>query len=170
MTATIILISMAGCAAPSRVGTVDTYLDKQANELTPVADTRRMRDGVLVYLKTDLLFENESAVLKPEAHEQLIELGQILSKYRQDRIGVSGFTDIVGSDAHNQQLSARRASVIKTMLASQGVEPAHMIAAGFGESNPVANNTSPEGRVKNRRIELYIDIPESRVPASDSAK
>src|SRR5438045_1464349 len=84
--------ALAGAATGAAVG---NYLDKQANELSKVADTKRVKDGILVNLKNDLLFQTGSATLKNEAVNELTELGQILTKYPDDRIRIAGYTDDV---------------------------------------------------------------------------
>src|SRR6266404_2392953 len=78
-------------------GAVGNYLDKQAQELQAVADARRTENGILVNLKSSLLFSTDSAVLRPEAVEQIAQLGNILAKYPEDRIRIQGHTDSTGS-------------------------------------------------------------------------
>src|SRR5204863_10078191 len=79
-------------------GAVGNYLDKQAQELKEVAETtRRTKDGIMVDLKSKLLFNSDSAVLKPEAVEQIAKLGDILARYPEDRIRVQGHTDSTGT-------------------------------------------------------------------------
>src|SRR6267143_3902612 len=78
-------------------GAIGNYLDKQAQELQQVANARRTESGILVNLKSSLLFSTDSAVLKPAAVEQLAQLGDILAKYPDDRIRIQGHTDSTGS-------------------------------------------------------------------------
>src|SRR5712672_3340995 len=94
-------------------GAVGNYLDKQAQELQQVADARRTENGILVNLKSSLLFTSDSAVLRPAAVEQIAQLGDILAKYPDDRIRVQGHTDSTGSPAHNEELSLRRAEAVR---------------------------------------------------------
>ena len=143
-------------------GSVGNYLDKQANQLKKVADTKRTTDGILVKLKNDLLFDTGSATLKPEAIQQLTELGGILAKYKEDRVKVVGYTDSVGSAQFNEELSQRRAQSVKAILAGQGVNETQVSATGFGKQSPVATNASAEGRAQNRRVELHIDVPNAK--------
>jgi outer membrane protein OmpA-like peptidoglycan-associated protein len=72
-------------------------------------------------------------------------------------IKVIGHTDSKGSDAYNQALSERRASSVAAYLLSQGLEPGKLTSEGRGESEPVADNATEEGRAKNRRVELHIN-------------
>ncbi|MBI3557712.1 MAG: OmpA family protein [Deltaproteobacteria bacterium] len=153
----------AGAATGAAVG---NYLDKQAKELAEVAATRRVKDGILVDLKSDLLFDVGSSQVKPKARQQLQQLGQILVKYPDDRIRVEGFTDSTGTATLNEVLSRQRADSVREILQSQGVRSDQILVFGYGESRPIASNTSPTGRQLNRRVDLIIDVPQGRVPAS----
>jgi outer membrane protein OmpA-like peptidoglycan-associated protein len=143
-------------------GAVGNYLDKQAEELKQVAEnTKRTEDGILVDLKSKLLFNTDSAVLKPDAVEQIAKLGDILAKYPEDRIRIQGHTDSTGTVSHNEELSMRRAQSVREVLASRGVKPAQMLVEGVGEARPIADNRTSAGRSQNRRVELHIDIPQN---------
>ena len=140
-------------------GAVGNYLDRQTKELEKVADTKRTDAGVIVKLKNDLLFDTGSDVLKPEANQQLTQLGDILSKYPDDRIDIQGYTDSVGKPVYNEELSQRRAESVRKVLSDRGVSPKQLLAEGLGENKPVASNKTSTGRAKNRRVELHIDVP-----------
>src|SRR5712671_7595401 len=143
-------------------GAAGNYLDKQAQELKAVAEnTKRTEDGILVDLKSKLLFNSDSSVLKPEAVEQIAKLGDILAKYPEDRIRVQGHTDSTGSVSHNEELSMRRAQSVREVLVSRGVKPGQMLVEGVGEAHPIADNKTATGRAQNRRVELHIDIPQT---------
>jgi outer membrane protein OmpA-like peptidoglycan-associated protein len=143
-------------------GAVGNYLDKQAQELKEVAEnTKRTEDGILVDLKSKLLFDTDSSVLKPEAVEQISKLGDILVKYPDDRIRIQGHTDSTGSASHNEELSMRRARSVREVLVNRGVKPEQMLVEGVGEARPVADNATSSGRAKNRRVELHIDVPQN---------
>jgi outer membrane protein OmpA-like peptidoglycan-associated protein len=139
-------------------GAIGNYLDKQAQELQQVADARRTENGILVNLKSSLLFSSDSAVLKPAAVEQIAQLGDILGRYPDDRIRVQGHTDSTGSAAHNEELSLRRAQAVRDVLASRGVNPRQMLVEGAGAAQPIADNATANGRTANRRVELHIDV------------
>lgn len=150
-----------GAAAGGLVGgALGNYLDKQAQELKQVADTQRTQNGILVQLKNDLLFNSGSAVLKDEAITDLSKLGDVLSKYKKDRIQVAGFTDNTGSEGFNENLSLRRAEAVKNVLIGRGVEDSQMTVLGFGQSKPIATNSTSSGRSMNRRVELHIEVPQ----------
>jgi outer membrane protein OmpA-like peptidoglycan-associated protein len=151
--------ALIGAGAGALVGgAVGNYLDKQAQQLKKVAETQRTTDGILVNLKNDLLFDTASAVLKPEAQQQLNQLGQILAKYPKDRIVVAGYTDNSGSQQFNQLLSKQRAQSVADALEQQGVKPNQLDIQGLGSSKPIASNKSSSGRSKNRRVELKINV------------
>ena len=143
-------------------GAVGNYLDKQTKELEKVAEAKRTKDGILVKLKNDLLFDTGSAVLKESAVNDLVQLGDILAKYKDDRIRIEGYTDNVGSNATNETLSLNRADAVKKVLVSRGVQEQQMITMGLGESKPIASNKTTKGRSENRRVELHIDVPQEQ--------
>ena len=140
-------------------GSVGLYLDKQKAELEKVAETKRTEDGLLVNMKNDILFGTDSAALKDESIGQINQVGDILAKYADNRIRVEGHTDSTGSNAHNEQLSLRRADAVKRVLVARGVQDKQILVLGQGEARPVADNATVDGRSKNRRVELHIDVP-----------
>lgn len=106
---------------------------------------------------SDVLFVFNQSELTPTAKSQLDAL---MSKFEDAdvvSIKVVGHTDSVGSDAYNQALSERRASSVAEYLLSQGVAPNKITSEGKGESQPIADNETEEGRAKNRRVELHIN-------------
>jgi outer membrane protein OmpA-like peptidoglycan-associated protein len=140
-------------------GAVGNYLDKQARELEQVADTRRTDQGLLLNLRSELLFETESAVLAEDAIARVSRIGDILAKYPEDRIRIEGHTDSRGTAAYNEDLSLRRAEAVSRVLSSRGVAPGQILVLGMGEEQPVASNDSSEGRSANRRVQLHISVP-----------
>ncbi|HET8542049.1 MAG TPA: OmpA family protein [Anaeromyxobacter sp.] len=144
-------------------GSVGLYLDRQAKELEKVAETRRTENGILVRLKSDILFETDSAVLRPAAVDQLTKVGDILARYPEDRIRVEGYADSTGSARHNEELSERRAQAVRRVLLGRGVKEQQVTALGMGETRPVSTNANAAGRARNRRVELHIDVPGEKV-------
>ncbi len=140
-------------------GAVGNYLDKQAQELEKVAETRRTDHGLLVNLRSELLFETDSAVLTEEAIAQVSRVGDILAKYPEDRIRIEGHTDSQGTAPYNEQLSLRRAEAVARVLSSRGVQPGQILVLGMGEQQPVASNDTASGRSVNRRVQLHISVP-----------
>jgi outer membrane protein OmpA-like peptidoglycan-associated protein len=140
-------------------GSVGLYLDKQRKELERVAEVKKTENGLLVQMKNDILFDTGSDGVKPEGVTELAKVGDILAKYSDDRVRIEGHTDSVGDAKHNQSLSERRAAAVRTVLVSRGVQEGQITVHGFGETKPVADNSSADGRAKNRRVELHIDVP-----------
>jgi OOP family OmpA-OmpF porin len=105
----------------------------------------------------DVLFAFNKSDLTPAARSELDSLMAKLQNADVVSIKVVGHTDSVGSDAYNQALSERRASSVADYLLSQGLAPNKLTSEGKGESEPIADNESEEGRAKNRRVELHIN-------------
>ena len=102
-----------------------------------------------------IYFAVNSDVIRPESTGTLKEIGTMLKQHPQLRLSIEGHTDTDGEDAYNLDLSQRRARAVKAHLVqSFGVEAARLEAAGLGETKPVADNTTPEGKPLNRRVEL----------------
>lgn len=140
-------------------GVAGHLLDKQAEELRQKdIKATRTANGILVRLKDELLFNTDSATLKPGAVEHLAALGDVLARYPDDHIEVMGFTDSTGPAEHNQDLSMRRAEAVRRILVQRGVSEKQALAIGKGESDPVATNATSQGRQKNRRVELHIAL------------
>lgn len=116
--------------------------------------------GVVVNLPSSLLFDSGSARIKPEAEEALLRISQALREI-PGKILIEGHTDNVpiihGSIYRsNWELSAARASSVLHFFINQGLSPDRFSIAGYGEYRPIADNDTPEGRAKNRRVELII--------------
>jgi len=103
-------------------------------------------------------FHFDSARLDPNARTLLDDVAAELARYPKIQIELSGHTDSRGSDDYNQQLSERRANAVRDYLTTQAVDSGRMTAVGFGESKPVADNDTDEGRELNRRVELRITV------------
>jgi outer membrane protein OmpA-like peptidoglycan-associated protein len=111
--------------------------------------------GLLLTLG-DVLFDTGRADLKPGASTKLDQLAQFLKEHPGRRVQIEGFTDSVGSDAYNQELSQRRADAVKAALLARGVEPSRIATEGYGKAYPVASNSDSGGRQLNRRVEVVI--------------
>jgi outer membrane protein OmpA-like peptidoglycan-associated protein len=156
--------AMIGAAVGAVLGgSIGNRLDKQAKELAQIAETKRTEEGILTKLKNDLLFDTGSADLKSAAQQNITQIANIIKQYPEDHVTVVGYTDSVGSDSYNQQLSERRARAVKLALVSNGVPATAVEAMGQGESNPVSPNDTEAGRSKNRRVELNISVDPSKV-------
>lgn len=102
-----------------------------------------------------ILFDLDSDVIRPESTPTLQEIGEMLTNHADLRIAIEGHTDSSGDDAHNLELSDRRANAVRRFLIeAYGIDDGRLEAQGFGESNPIDVNDTPEGRQNNRRVEL----------------
>ncbi len=134
---------------------IKTLKEQTAGSGVDVSET----DGgkaILVNLPDGVTFDVGSASLKPEFRATLDKVAQSLKDYPDSLVDVYGHTDSTGSDAFNQTLSESRARTVMSYLITQGVPAARLRSQGFGETMPVASNDTPEGRAKNRRVEIKI--------------
>ena len=104
----------------------------------------------------DAFFDFDKSVLKPEGRAKLDDLVSKIQGINLEVIIAVGHTDSVGSDAYNQRLSVRRAEAVKAYLVSKGIERNRIYTEGKGEKQPVASNSTAEGRAKNRRVEVEV--------------
>jgi outer membrane protein OmpA-like peptidoglycan-associated protein len=101
-----------------------------------------------------ILFDIDSAVIRPESRPVLDEVLGVLKEEPGWKVLIEGHTDSTGGDSHNQTLSQQRADSVKGYLVDGGVAPERLQTRGFGESRPVADNATELGRAQNRRVEL----------------
>jgi outer membrane protein OmpA-like peptidoglycan-associated protein len=143
-------------------GTMGRYMDNQEAAMrqqlagVEAANIQRNADVLAVTFKADMLFDFDSSTLKAGAYDEISRVAQVLVQYPQTNITIAGHTDSKGTEAYNQQLSERRAQVVKNALAGQGVNPGRLSAVGYGESRPIASNNTEAGRQLNRRVEITI--------------
>jgi outer membrane protein OmpA-like peptidoglycan-associated protein len=102
-------------------------------------------------------FASNSSRLRPEMEGVLNTIAQVLEEYRDTRIIISGHTDDAGEADYNQQLAERRALAISRFFTESGVAVERIVIFGYGESHPIADNTSAEGQATNRRIEILLE-------------
>jgi OOP family OmpA-OmpF porin len=103
-----------------------------------------------------IFFESGKGVIKAESFTNLDKLASIMNSYEEANVMIEGHTDSQGEDADNMLLSQERADAVKRYLSSQGVADARMTAVGYGETKPIADNESEEGRVLNRRVDFKL--------------
>ena len=113
-------------------------------------------DRGLVLTLGDVLFETGSATLSPGAGRNLDRLVQFLTEHPDRLVQIDGFTDSVGTDSFNQDLSQRRADAVRASLQSRGIASARIATQGYGKEYPVASNSESSGRQLNRRVEVVI--------------
>ncbi len=109
-----------------------------------------------VYTLDNVFFDSGKTTLNKESFKELDELAEYMSKKTSMVIEIAGHTDNVGIRESNQQLSEDRALAVREYLIKKGIARERVIAKGYGDTQPVSNNDSPEGRQKNRRTEVRI--------------
>lgn len=124
-------------------------------QLNQVLATKESARGLIVNM-SDVLFDFNKYTLKAEAREKLAKVSGILLAYPGLKLQVEGYTDNIGSDEYNQKLSEQRAGAVREYLISQSVQDANITAAGFGKSNPIADNATKAGQAQNRRVQMVV--------------
>lgn len=142
-------------------GAIGNYQDRQQAKLraelqgTGVSVTR-IGDNITLNMPGNVTFATDSSDLSPAFFGVLTSVSKVLKEFDQTVVEVAGHTDSTGSDAYNQQLSERRASSVAQYLQSHGVMGERLITVGMGESKPVADNSTSEGKQLNRRVEITL--------------
>ncbi len=124
-------------------------------QLKQVLQTRDTARGLIVSMP-DVRFDFNKYTLKPEARERLARISGIVLAYPDLKLQVEGYTDSIGTDEYNLELSQKRADGVRGYLVSSGVPPDHVNSQGFGKSNPVADNSTAAGRKLNRRVDMIV--------------
>lgn len=151
-----IIGATVGGAAGAIIG---RQMDKQAEELQrdlAGAHVERVGEGILITFESGMVFDTESYALKNDTKSNLDKLAATLKKYDDTNILIEGHTDDTGEDAYNQKLSENRADAVEDYLVTQGIKNSRVTTKGYGESQPLAENATADGRQKNRRVEVAI--------------
>ena len=143
---------LAGQQAENDKASLRARLSQQLNSVLQTRDSAR---GLIVNM-SDVLFDTAKYTLKPGAREKLSKVAGILLAYPGLNIEVDGYTDNVGGDEYNQNLSDQRAESVRAYLVAQGVLTGSVTAKGFGKTQPVGTNDTAAGRQINRRVELVV--------------
>jgi len=114
---------------------------------------RKMPENVV------LRFDTGSSTLRPESQEQLDRITASLRENPNVQIRVGGYTDNIGSAARNRQLSQNRANTVVAVLTRNGISPGRITAEGHGTQDPIADNSTAEGRSQNRRVAVVVLQP-----------
>ncbi len=146
---------VAGAAVGSAVG---HRMAQQAKELEQIPNTEveLQEDRVIVTMDNSILFAVNSSTVMPASQATLRQISDVMAKYQDTQILVKGHTDSSGAESYNQDLSVRRATVVKNYMIASGVPEYRVTAMGFGESMPIASNDTPDGRAMNRRVEIEV--------------
>jgi len=135
--------------------TQDTQLEQQLGALQ--ANTRKTERGLVITL-SDVLFASGQATLAPGAMHRLQTLVTVLKEHPERRVTIEGYTDSIGAESSNLNLSQRRAEAVRDFLLHNGVEATRITARGYGEASPIAPNTTEAGRQQNRRVEVVLAL------------
>jgi len=133
------------------------YMDRQEQDLrdamaaSEAASIQRTEEVLTATFKSEILFDFDSAILRPAAYTEITRVAGILRKYPYTTITVEGHTDSRGSEVYNQELSERRAQAVKGALVQQGVDSMRIQAIGYGESQPISSDDD-----LNRRVNIVI--------------
>ena len=151
-----ILGAVVGGAAGGIIG---NYMDEQAEEMErdlEGAKIERVGEGIKITFDSGILFDVDKSDLKTEAQENIAQLAVILNKYEDTNILLEGHTDADGAEDYNMALSERRTRAVENYLAQSSVSSARVSTMWYGESQPVADNATAEGKQANRRVEVAV--------------
>ena len=154
--------ALIGGLVGAGVGAAVGYnLDQQAAELQRDFANDRIQiinngDFLVVRMPQDILFDFDSAVVKPALRADLVTLATSLQRYPGSTVQVVGHTDNTGSAAYNQTLSERRAGAVSDILIAAGVTATRIQSIGRGEDEPIADNLTSDGKARNRRVDITI--------------
>jgi outer membrane protein OmpA-like peptidoglycan-associated protein len=154
--------AVAGAAIGAAIGARMDAQERELRQIEGVEVNRPSEGEIEVRLTSDILFDLDSAALRPESRQTLRDLATTFARYSDiNNIEVEGHTDSSGTNQYNNSLSQRRAASVRGYLVDQGVPSNRVIARGYGEEQPKASNNTAEGRQLNRRVEIHIRAQES---------
>lgn len=155
--------ALIGAGIGALAGTaIGSYMDRQEQNLrerlagSGIGVTRVNQQQIMLNFPADLTFDFNRAEVKGQFVPTLQRVATVLRDYPQTTVDVYGHADSVGSDEYNLDLSRRRASNVASILAGGGVISERLYVTGYGESRPIADNSSDYGRAQNRRVEVFI--------------
>jgi outer membrane protein OmpA-like peptidoglycan-associated protein len=163
--------AIIGAAVGGTAGAlIGRRMDKQAEELRrdlENAKVERVGEGIKITFDAGILFDVNSAELRPAAKTDIQQLATTLKKYEDTNVIIEGHTDNTGTRDLNQRLSERRAQSVADFAAAQGVSRNRMTTQGFAFDHPVADNSTAAGRQANRRVEIAIFANEKMKKAAE---
>ena len=138
------------------------YMDYQERQLRQsLANTQvqvdRVGDEIRLVMPESITFATGSAALNSSSTTTLASVADVLAKYTDTTIQVIGHTDSTGSDAINEPLSRNRAAAVANFLSNRGVAANRISASGMGSRQPIASNTTTDGKAQNRRVEIKVN-------------
>lgn len=166
--------AVAGAAVGGVAGAaIGNYMDRQSRELeNDLKGTKveRVGEGIKITFDSGILFDVDSYQLKPVSKEEIEKLAKILNKYEDTNVMFAGYTDNTGRKEYNQTLSENRAKSVAEYAAIVGVDATRMTIVGHGINDPVADNSTVEGRAQNRRVEVAIWANEKLKKAAEKGE
>ncbi|MGA8853199.1 MAG: OmpA family protein [Christiangramia sp.] len=153
-----IIGGVVGGAAGAIIGDRMDKQAKQIEEEIPGAEVERVGEGINVTFdeSSGVYFDTEKYNINAKSQETLNKLADIFREYPQSNVLVEGHTDNTGSDSYNLTLSKNRAQAVTGYLVDEGIDRGRFTTKWYGESQPKYDNSTAEGRSKNRRVELAI--------------
>ncbi len=144
--------------------------DESVPDLMPEVKSQETERGIVIPLAAEVLFETGKAEVKPDAYATLDEAAAIVRKYIGRPISIEGHTDNVpihdADYASNKELSQARAEAVRAYFVKlKGLDAARLTAKGWGDARPIGDNATPDGRRKNRRVEIIIEKEQPRAVA-----
>lgn len=142
-------------------GSVGYYMDVQEAKLRQRlrgsgVSVTRSGNQIILNMPGNITFASGSPNINTNFYDVLNAVTIVLYEYEKTSVDVIGHTDSVGSESYNQRLSEKRAQSVAQYLSGQGILPARLLMAGRGEAQPIAANSTPEGRSRNRRVNIQI--------------
>ncbi|WP_245842618.1 OmpA family protein [Pontibacter ummariensis] len=166
--------AIVGAAVGGATGAViGRRMDKQAEELErsmESAKVERVGEAIRVNFDSGILFNINSAELSAGAKRDIEKLAKTLQEYQGTDVIIEGHTDNTGSYELNKRLSERRAEAVAAYARSLGVDGSRLQAKGYSYDQPIADNTTAEGRAQNRRVEIIIVANEELKEAAESGQ
>jgi outer membrane protein OmpA-like peptidoglycan-associated protein len=151
-----------GAAAQTKILDLVFHVEDMGGKIESL-EMKETPTQVRIELAADVLFDFDKAALLPKSQQTLSQAAGIIRDKAKGEVRIDGYTDAKGSDAHNQDLSVRRAAAVETWFKTRGnLQNISFITQGYGAKNPVAPNAKPDGsddpagRKKNRRVEIVI--------------
>ncbi len=152
---------LLGAAGGLAGGAVGNYMDRQEAKLrtqlqgTGVSVTRS-GDNIILNMPGNVTFQTNSSDINANFYQVLTSVAIVLKEFDKTIVEVAGHADSTGADDKNMALSQRRASSVSGYLGAQGIDGQRLITIGYGETRPIGNNDTTEGRQQNRRVEITL--------------
>jgi outer membrane protein OmpA-like peptidoglycan-associated protein len=155
-----LLGAIIGAAVGGAAGAfIGNYMDKQAAEMQrdiKGAEVQRIGEAIKITFDSGILYDIDQSNLRPVSKTNLAALAKILNKYPDTNILIEGHTDNTGTNDHNMTLSKERAQSVSLYLSTLEVQSARFSITGYGETQPIVTNDTPEGQQKNRRVDIAV--------------